>query len=451
MKKLKKMIVILLIVALILIISIYFISKGKKEITDEEGNIEEPEYIEGSYEANNTIKELENKEEYFIIKDIIAQFQTYINYLDYDLTETRVKLESKEDENEFLSEYKQEGMDGIKNMMSKEYQAEFHISDATIYDNLAKYANQNMMIKDIYVSENSVNIKTYFVYLDAIHTEELRFVVIVDSSNNSFYIMLNDYMDKMDIKKEAIVGKTVEQTIQNVETNEYNTYEIPNISDARYVQELFDEYKMFLSNSPNKAYDRLDSEYRQKRFGDIQNFKTYVEQNSVHLLDMELSKYKINHYNDYTEYVCMDQFGNYLIFKEKKVMDYTVLLDSYTIDVAEFTERYDKSNEQEKVGMNIEKFILALNNKDYHYIYNKLDDGFKKNNFDSVEKFGAYIKQNLFDTNIAEYDKFSKEGKTYIYEIKVKASEENNADSKTVTVIMKLLEDTDFVMSFKIQ
>ena len=440
MKSLKRLIIILVVIAFILIISIYFIYQGRKDIMDEEGNMNEPEYIEGSYITDKAIKELDSKEEYFIIRDVVQQVQTYINYLDYDITESRVKLENKEEENQFIAEYKQEGIDSIKNMMSKEYMQEFNINDSVIYDSFAKYANKNITIGDIYVSESSVNIKTYFVYLEVLDKdEELNLVITIDSSNSSFYIMLKNYMDKMDLKKENIIGKNVEQVIQNIEINEYNTYDIPNISDATYIQELFEKYKT------------LDSEYKQKRFGNIQSYKKYIEDNSLHLFDMELSKYKINHYNDYTEYVCMNQYGNYLIFREKKLMDYTVFLDSYTIDSIEFTERYNKSNEQQKVGMNIEKVILALNSKDYHYIYAKLEETFKKNNFDTVEKFETYIKQNLFDTNVVEYDKFLKEGKTYMYQLKIKPSEENGADLRNVTVIMKLLENNDFVMSFNIQ
>lgn len=452
MKSLKRLIIILVVIAFILIISIYFIYQGRKDIMDEEGNMNEPEYIEGSYITDKAIKELDSKEEYFIIRDVVQQVQTYINYLDYDITESRVKLENKEEENQFIAEYKQEGIDSIKNMMSKEYMQEFNINDSVIYDSFAKYANKNITIGDIYVSESSVNIKTYFVYLEVLDKdEELNLVITIDSSNSSFYIMLKNYMDKMDLKKENIIGKNVEQVIQNIEINEYNTYDIPNISDATYIQELFEKYKTYLAILPNKAYEMLDSEYKQKRFGNIQSYKKYIEDNSLHLFDMELSKYKINHYNDYTEYVCMNQYGNYLIFREKKLMDYTVFLDSYTIDSIEFTERYNKSNEQQKVGMNIEKVILALNSKDYHYIYAKLEETFKKNNFDTVEKFETYIKQNLFDTNVVEYDKFLKEGKTYMYQLKIKPSEENGADLRNVTVIMKLLENNDFVMSFNIQ
>ena len=92
MEKLKKIIIILVIVVFIIIVSISLINKKIKQTIDEEGNIEEPEYIEGSYEADKTIKALDNKEEYFMIKYILEHIQKYIIYLDYDLSETRVRF-----------------------------------------------------------------------------------------------------------------------------------------------------------------------------------------------------------------------------------------------------------------------------------------------------------------------------------------------------------------------
>lgn len=452
MEKLKKIIIILVIIVFIIIVSICLINKKTKETMDEEGNIEEPEYIEGSYEADKTIKALDDKEEYFMIKEIVEHIQAYINYLDYDLSETRVRFNNIEEENQFLIRYKQEGIDSIKSMMSKEYIEEFNVSDTTIYHNLVKYANKDIKIKKIYVSEESVNIKTFFVYFNTtVAEEEFALVITLDSSENSFYMMLKDYMDKKGMKEENIIGEKTEQKIQSIEPNEYNTYDTPDVSETRYVQELFEDYRSYLSNIPNKAFDMLDGEYRQKRFSsNIENFKNYISDNSSYILDRELSKYKINKYNDYTEYVCMDQMGKYVIFREKDIMDYSVLLDNYTVDVKEFIEKYNQSNEQEKVGMNIQKVILALNNKDYNYIYNQLDNEFKTNKFATFKEFEAYMKQNLFDTNIVKYDKFSKEGKTYIYELTVKPSEEDQ-NSKNMTVIMQLLEDTDFLISFSIQ
>jgi hypothetical protein len=57
-------------------------------------------------------------------------------------------------------------------------------------------------------------------------------------------------------------------------------------------------------------------------------------------------------------------------------MDYKLILDEYTIDLPEFTEKYKKAAPQEKVGMNIEKIISAINNKDYgKYRFNQVGKG----------------------------------------------------------------------------
>ena len=132
-------------------------------------------------------------------------------------------------------------------------------------------------------------------------------------------------------------------------------------------------------------------------------------------------------------------------------MKYNIILDTYTIDLPEFIEKYNKGNDQVKVGMNIEKINNALNDQDYNYIYEKLDDSFKNNNFNTYQKFVEYAKSNFFKANEIEYEQFSKEGNTFIYELKLKSSEDENASTKNMTIIMQLLEDTNFVMSFNIE
>ena len=58
---------------------------------------------------------------------------------------------------------------------------------------------------------------------------------------------------------------------------------------------------------------------------------------------LELKSYKIDKNNDYTQYVLIDNLENYYIFRETSVMDYTVILDTYTIDLPEFLEKYENA------------------------------------------------------------------------------------------------------------
>ena len=133
-------------------------------------------------------------------------------------------------------------------------------------------------------------------------------------------------------------------------------------------------------------------------------------------------------------------------------MSYDVILDTYTIELPEFTEKYDKSNAREKVILNLNKFMQSINDKDYKYAYSLLADGFKANNFKTQTDFENYIKTNFFENNNFEYKEFGDEANTYYtYEIKITDKTGNDTREVTKTFIMLLNEGTNFELSFNIQ
>ena len=101
----------------------------------------------------------------------------------------------------------------------------------------------------------------------------------------------------------------------------------------------------------------------------------------------------LNTYDEYSEYVCRDKYQNLYIFRAKNPLDYTVLLDTYTITTDNFKTTYDKSSEEYKVAMNIDKWIQMINSRDYTSAYNCLDETFRNNNFGSEEAFEKYMKE----------------------------------------------------------
>ncbi len=102
-------------------------------------------------------------------------------------------------------------------------------------------------------------------------------------------------------------------------------------------------------------------------------------------------------------------------------MNYTVIIDTYTIDIPEFLDKYNKGTPQEKVLLNLNKFMQSINNKDYKFAYSLLADGFKQNNFQTLDKFEGYIKTNFFDKNTFDYKKFGDSANTYYtYEVEIK-------------------------------
>lgn len=177
-----------------------------------------------------------------------------------------------------------------------------------------------------------------------------------------------------------------------------------------------------------------------------------MNENEKYFLNFELNKYKEENNDNYTEYICIDQYGNYYIFKDKGVMDYTVMLDTYTIDSDEFNNKYNNGSEQLKVGMNLEKIFQALNRKDYNYIYEKLDDNFKQNNFPTLTDFETYAKSTFFDINKIEYGDFEEKSGVYVYKISLSDATESANEEKKVTknFIIKLEDNNNFKMAFNV-
>ena len=198
--------------------------------------------------------------------------------------------------------------------------------------------------------------------------------------------------------------------------------------------------------NPEEAYNDLNEEYRQKKFNSIEEFKEFAKGKTRELVIAQVTTYQKTKYDNYTQFVCGTNSGKYYIINEKSLLDYEYILDTYTIDLPQFIEKYNAASADEKAGMNIQKVIDAINDSDYHYVYSKLDETFKKSNFSSEDAFKKYAEQN-FGNKRLEYESSKQEGDLYISDITIKENETSIAQKK---IIMKLLDGTDFVMSFNI-
>ena len=83
---------------------------------------------------------------------------------------------------------------------------------------------------------------------------------------------------------------------------------------------------------------------------------------------------------------CKRIWNNYYIIKEKAIMNYTIGFDTYTILTEKFKETYDKSGDEYKCQMNINKFFQMINRKDYKTSYKCLADSYKNNYFKKNQK-----------------------------------------------------------------
>ena len=279
----------------------------------------------------------------------------------------------------------------------------------------------------------------------------MYFILNIDNSNSTYSIEpifnVNNVND--------IELNTEELTI---EKNRYNTYVQKEYTEEDICEQYMTMYKALMLSNTNEAYKYLDNEYRNLKYGSLQEYKDFIISNNDDINDFEMKAYSING----NRYVCKDGKDNFYIFNVNKVLDYTVVLDTYTVDLPEFTEKYNKVSAQEKVALNINKVITALNDKDYKYIYNKLADSFKDNYFNNEDELKEYLSNKLYDNNEINFGKFSDEGNgIYTYEIELseisnenEAAQEGKGDNFArikMNVVMQLKEGTDFVMSFSIE
>ena len=247
----------------------------------------------------------------------------------------------------------------------------------------------------------------------------------------------------------------IQNQIITYEKEHYEGYEFqPLIIDSATLASMYlNDFKTDMMYNIEDAYNKLESEYRQKKFPTLNSFQNYIEDNKEQIQSIAIDRYSIEteeNANSNYSYIITDKNNKYYIFNVSAVMQYTVILDTYTIDLPQFIEQYNNATDAEKVLMNIQKVFAAINDGDYNYVYNKLDNTFKQNNFPTLENFEKYIKENLYKNNSISYTNYQTNANLHIYEINIKNADVEKSSVITKNFIMQLLDGTDFVMSFNV-
>lgn len=329
----------------------------------------------------------------------------------------------------------------------------------------------------MYYTELGLGINAYFSYGYLIEKDlnkitNLAIGVKIDSKNSTFSILPYEYLEKNDYLNVNEQTKTKLKEEIEIENKDNNTFKYKYINDEAYTDYLFSNYIDRCLYNKELIYSYLDKEYNQKRFGSFQKFEDFIEKNRKNYMtygyiindegfddiddylsylrnsgNLEIESYKKTVEKDCVQYICMDNLQNYYIFRETAPMEYTLILDIHTIDLPEFTSKYEAATIEEKVGYNIEKIVDALNGADYNYVYEKLADEFKANYFKTYEEFEKYAKETFDIGNKATYKKYTESQDLCTYQITLQGKNK----TITKTIVMKLEEGTNFVMSFNVE
>lgn len=440
--------IIICIIMILVIISVMILSRNK--IKAENNNLENSlnTNVENN-EISNTVNEIEDttilNKQIHKEKEIMTYFSVEKNIKNY-ITYLRVN--------------NQKAINSLSNGVS-------------VFNANGLSSKTIITIKEMYSVDND-NGTTFFVKLDLSNNGEYTIKFIEDFINETFSISSmtsEEYNTSISGKSNIDYTKYVE-----IQKNEYNTIQYTNMSNSEVAERYLRSYIQKARYSPEEAYNSLDEVYRNARFGSFENFKKYLEGKAEELETLDplsikdasefatideytkyvnsLKKTGLTKFDKYTdgdiEYlVCLDTYGNYYIFKISYAMDYKLMLDSYTLNTPRFLEEYQKSNEQEKVELTINKVFEAINNKDFNYVYEKLDKDFKKTYFSDYNDFVQKMQNNFFDRNAVEFDEYDETDGVHEYTLIVTDANKIDKRELNLKVFITLGDNTDFTLKFE--
>ena len=247
---------------------------------------------------------------------------------------------------------------------------------------------------------------------------------------------------------------TFENKEESVEKKDNNTFEYTRVTEKELCQRYYEDFIKLEMENPEEAYSLIEEEYRKQRFPTIQDYLEYVN-DSKNMIELGLlRKYLYEEKEDYVECTLSDSYDNIFTVYATNVMNYKIRLDNYTIKADTKNEEYNKMNERNKVSVNCYHFIQMINTKDYAHAYECLDDTFKQNNFNNLDSFKEYVRNNFFEYNVIQESfkiEKDKDKDYYVSRFNVYNNNPNESAYRDISVIMKLKDDTDFVMSFSFE
>lgn len=433
MKKIKKYIII--VICLIIILLIATIGLKKNNSGNQLFISEDIQESEDDREYDDSIQ----NSDYFIIKSCV---QGYVDAL--DKTNSVYYVTQENGEQTYDSKLQKQT---LYSFLSSSYINTNNITENNI-DSFIKVTSEKYRFYPIEIKKmNDNEVRTFKVAgviqnLEYKNASKVYYIVNVDYSNKTFSIQQLKENEYEKYNKE----NDTEKTIKN---NGNNIFYDSNIDIQKISIEYLNLYKFLTLADPQITFNMMTEEYRNKRFGTLENYKQYVKDNYEGFVGIYANKYLTNNTDKAIQYVVKDQYENLYIFDVESTMNYTIKLDTYTIDEEKFKTTYNNADEGQRVQMNIDKFFDMINRQDYRTSYKYLDNTFKKNNYNNEKVFENFIKSKLFKYNKYSVKELRSVGSnTYACRLYISDKTTEDGASVQMTVIMKLLEDTDFTMSF---
>ena len=302
--------------------------------------------------------------------------------------------------------------------------------------------NVKYVVKQAYVTQNQYMSKYYTYGTLTIangnytaQTQEIYMILYLTAENKGYRLQT--------ISKEEYLNRTALEQNDTIEIQEgtYNKFEYEYIDNVKQMEIYLEDYSFQIFNNTENSYNLLNTEYKEKRFKDLQAFVQFLNEKQGQLHNIKINQYTVDEENQNKIYKGTDQNGNYYEIIEKSYMNYEIILDNYTM------LDYSNDSDENKIKLSAEKFILMLNSADYTNAYNLLEPSFKQINFPTEQDFINYVKNNFYARNIVASKDLSEDGICTVT-IKDSISTQANKIKKQFKVIMG--EGMSFTIEFNI-
>ena len=406
MKKLKYLIFILIVIIIITLLAIFIANKdpkSKQEIAESQQYSKVTDESIAYENKRATLHDVDNTQDFFTAMSCVNQYYGALNQ----------SVWSTQDSEEITTEVKKSYVKNIYNLLSSNYIDENKITESNVL-NYVDNINENVFciplkMKMLISKDNST--KKYIVYgiqenMQNEYIKDFYTIIYIDTNNETFSVEPKNNVKNID-------DISIDSNNITINKNDGNGLSEPNVTDEYVSKQYTDYYKKLVLGRPDLAYELMDKEYREKRFGSLEKYKEYIEENSSENKTSYMKQYLVNRDEQKTEYVGKDQYGRLYVFDVVTPTNYTIKLDTYTIETDYFKKEYDTDNVEKKVQMNLNKFVLMINNQDWDAAYSVLDDNFKNNYFKSVDEFKQYVKGKSYKYNDMKVLSFETTGNVY--------------------------------------
>lgn len=350
----------------------------------------------------------------------------------------------------------------LKNIIAPTFIKKYNITD----NNILKIASIPKISRDFHVTyitdlkkiSASSNIQVFFITgkgrtFNASEKFQFSLMIELDIEKKLYYIYPEKFM-KDNGYSSLKVGDKINNfnvdDITNMENNAFIYTEGKNDKEMS-IQYMYN-FKDLLIYYKDDAYEKLDTEYREKRFTNKEDYYNYLDENKIMVALMSSEQYKVVKNENYTDYIISDKYKNVYRFRQKadNILDYTVFLDNYTIVSKEDEKKYEDSNKTTKAKLNLNKIIAMINTKDYKAIYKCLNNDFRNNNFNSINDLRKYITNNFYEINSIKLENTNDQDNYIAFTCKL-INQRNTSESKSVNIIIGKTDNIDFEMSFSFE